>query len=142
MTDEPHSLIARAGHPLIKRADLQLKDLVHEGWILPPNGSILRDRLTALFLSQGLDMPDETVETLALSVVTNLLIGSDMIVALPEELVRPYLDTGILAVLPFDLALRMDVYGIVTRKGHQLSPGAEAMLAALREIGAQRYPQN
>ncbi len=142
LTDEPHSLIARAGHPLIQRHDLQLKDLVHEGWILPPNGSILRDRLTALFLSQGLDMPDETVETLALSVVTNLLTGSDMIVALPEELVRPYLDTGILAVLPFDLALRMDVYGIVTRKGHQLSPGAEAMLAALREIGAQRYPQD
>jgi DNA-binding transcriptional LysR family regulator len=141
LTDEPHSLIARAGHPLVKRDDLQLKDLVHEGWILPPNGSILRDRLTALFLSQGLDMPGETVETLALSVVTNLLIGSDMIVALPEELVRPYLDTGILAVLPFDPALRMDMYGIVTRKGHQLSPGAQAMLAALREIGAQRYPQ-
>ncbi len=139
LTDEPHSLIVRADHPLAMRGDLQLKDLVHEGWILPPNGSILRDRLTALFLSQGLGMPDETVETLALSVVVNLLIGSDMIVALPEELVQSHLDTGVLAVLPYALPLRMDIYGIVTRKGHQLSPGAAAMLSALREVGAQKY---
>jgi hypothetical protein len=32
------------------------------------------------------------------------------------------------------------MYGIITRKHHQLSPGAEAMLVALQEIVAQRYP--
>ncbi len=140
LTDEPHSLIARAGHPLARHHNLQLKDLVHEGWILPPSGSILRDRLTALFLSHGLDQPSETVETLALPVITNLLRGSDMVVALPEELVRPSLDTGLLTVLPCDLGLRMDWYGIVTRKNHELSPGAKSMLAMLREIAATLYP--
>jgi DNA-binding transcriptional LysR family regulator len=108
--------------------------------VLPPAGSILRDRLTALFLSQGLEPPSETVETLALPVVTNLLSGSRMVAALPEELVRPYLDAGQLVVLPYDLGLRMDLYGIVTRRQHQLSPGAEAMLATLREVAATRYP--
>lgn len=142
LTDEPHSLIAAADHPLAKHDNLELKDLIHEGWILPPNGSILRDRLTALFLSHGLGQPVETVETVALSVITNLLIGSNMIVALPEELVRTHLDTGLLTVLPYALSLRMDLYGIVTRKGHRLSPGADAMLTALREVAAQRYRQN
>lgn len=106
---------------------------------MPPHGSILRDRLTALFLSHGLDQPAETVETLALPVITNLLLGSDMLVALPEELVLPYLDAGLLAVLPFDLGLRMDAYGIVTRRQHQLSPGADATLRMLREVAAERY---
>lgn len=141
LTDEPHSLIARVAHPLAQRGDLQLEDLVREGWILPPGGSILRDRLTALFLSHGLDQPSETVETLALPVITNLLLGSDMVVALPEELVRPYLDAGLLTVLPYDLGLRMDWYGIVTRKNHKLSPGAESMLTMLREVAAQHYAQ-
>ncbi|CAN7651333.1 LysR substrate-binding domain-containing protein [Pseudoduganella sp. LjRoot289] len=140
LTDEPHSLIAGAGHPFAARGDLQLADLARLGWVLPPAGSILRDRLTALFLSQGLEPPSETVETLALPVVTNLLIGSRMVAALPEELVRPYLDAGLLVVLPYDLGLRMDLYGIVTRRQHQLSPGAEAMLATLREVAAARYP--
>ena len=71
--------------------------------------------------------------------ITNLLIGSDMISALPEELVRPYLDMGLLTVLPCDLGLRMDWYGIVTRKNHQLSSSAQAMLAILREVSAKKY---
>jgi DNA-binding transcriptional LysR family regulator len=139
ITDEPHSLIARAGHPLTGRSDLRLEELVRGAWIMPTYGSILRDRLTALFLSHGLDQPSETVETSALPVITNLLIGSDMVVALPQELVQPYLDAGLLAVLPFELGLRMDVYGIVTRKRHQLSPGAEATLQTVREVASQRY---
>jgi DNA-binding transcriptional LysR family regulator len=140
ITDEPHSLIVRAGHPLAGRSDLTLDELVGQGWILPPTGSILRDRLTAMFLSRGLEPPAETVETLALPVIANLLSGSDMVVALPQELVRPYLQTGLLSVLPFELGLRMDLYGIVTRRNHQLSPGADAMLATLREVTARRYP--
>ncbi|MBV8501601.1 MAG: LysR family transcriptional regulator [Paucibacter sp.] len=141
ITDEPHSLIVRAGHPLLSRPKLQLADLQREAWIMPPPGSILRDRLTALFLSAGLDQPIETVETLALPVATTLLRQSDRIVALPEELVQAHLDAGNLAVLPFDLGLRMDVYGIVTRRQHQLSPGAEAALQVLREVALERYGQ-
>lgn len=141
ITDEPHSLIVRAGHPLAERTDLTLAEIGQQGWILPPTGSILRDRLTAMFLSQGLEPPAETVETLALPVIANLLIGSDMIVALPQELVAPYLQTGILVLLPIELGLRMDMYGIITRRQHQLSPGADAMLATLREVTESRYPQ-
>jgi DNA-binding transcriptional LysR family regulator len=55
------------------------------------------------------------------------------VVALPQELVQAYLDSDQLALLPFDLGLRMDAYGIITRRGHVLSPGAEGMLRALRE---------
>ena len=139
LTDEPHSLIARAGHPLAEATDLTLQMLARQSWILPPGGSILRDRLTALFLSQGLDLPAETVETLALPVVTALLLGSDMVVALPQELVQHELDGGRLTVLPYALGLRMDVYGIVTRKNHQLSPGGEAMLSSLRAVAHDRY---
>ena len=139
ITDEPHSLIVRAGHPLLARHDLQLADLQREPWILPPPGSILRDRLTALFLSAGLDPPQETVETLALPMISTLLMGSEMVVALPEELVQAQLDAGTLAVLPFEPGLRMDVYGIVTRRQHQLSPGAEAMAGMLRSVAQERY---
>jgi DNA-binding transcriptional LysR family regulator len=141
ITDEPHSLIAAAGHPLAGRSDLQLAELAGVPWVLPPAGSILRDRLTAMFLAQGLEPPAEIVETMALPVVASLLTGSRMVAALPEELVRPYLDAGLLTVLPFDLGLRMDLYGIITRKQHRLSPGAESMLATLREVAATRYPR-
>jgi DNA-binding transcriptional LysR family regulator len=138
LTDKPHCLVVRAGHPLVGHNDLSLSELARQSWILPPGGSILRDRLTALFLSAGLDQPQQTVETLSLPVVISLLSQSDMVSAMPEE---PYLAAGQLEVLPFDLGLRMDVYGIVTRRGHQLSPGAELMLQCLREEAARRPPR-
>jgi DNA-binding transcriptional LysR family regulator len=140
LTDEPHLLIARNGHPLLGRADLRLEELMAQCWILPPAGSVLRDRLTALFLSHGLEQPAETVETLDMPVVASLLMSNDMIVALPRDAVRSYLDAGQLAVLPFDLGVSMDSFGIVTRKRHQLSPGADAMLLALRDAAAGLYP--
>ncbi|KQW43618.1 MULTISPECIES: LysR family transcriptional regulator [unclassified Roseateles] len=139
LTDEPHCLVVRADHPLAGRSDLSLPELARQSWILPPGGSILRDRLTALFLSAGLDQPQQTVETLSLPVITSLLSQSDMVSALPEELVKPYVETGLLTVLDFDFGLRMDAYGIVTRRGHQLSPGAELMLNCLREEAARRH---
>jgi DNA-binding transcriptional LysR family regulator len=136
ISDEVHRLIVRPGHPLCARTDLALADLVEQSWIVPPAGSIVRDRLTALFLSEGLDPPAETVETLAIPLIVSLITDTDMIVALPEALVQAYLDAGQLTVLPFDLGLRMDAYGIVTRQGHVLSPSAQGMLQALRETVA------
>jgi DNA-binding transcriptional LysR family regulator len=108
--------------------------------VLPPAGSILRDRLTALFLSHGLEQPGETVETQDLPVVASLLMSSDMVVALPADAVQAYLQAGLMTVLPFDLGVSMDSFGIVTRKRHQLSPGADAMLSALRDAAASMYP--
>src|SRR4051812_3682891 len=122
------------------RTDLTLEELMTQCWILPPAGSILRDRLTALFLSHGLEQPAETVETLDMPIIASLLMSNDMIVALPSDAVQPYLEAGLLTILPFDLGVSMDSFGIVTRKRHQLSPGADAMLIALRDAAASIYP--
>ena len=132
LSDEPHCIFARAGHPLLRRTDLTLVDLAAAGWILPAQGSILRDRLTALFLSAGLDLPEQTIETTSLPMITQLLAQSDMVVALPREVVRTQVELRQLVALPIQLELRLDPYGIVTRRHHALSPGAAAMLHALR----------
>jgi len=133
ITDEPHLLVVRAGHPLLARTHIALPDLAQCQWIVPPEGSILRDRIAALFLAQELPQPTDTVTAGALPAIIALLMGSDMLAPVSVALAQPYLDNGLLAALPYDLALRMDVYGIVTRRRHQLSPAAAALLAALRE---------
>ncbi|MBI3711956.1 MAG: LysR family transcriptional regulator [Burkholderiales bacterium] len=134
LQDEPHKLIVRADHPLSRRHDLRLDELAQAAWILPASGSILRDRLSALFLSQGVDLPANAIETSAIPVITSLLLSSDVIIALPPETVQHYLDAGALVELDVDLGLRMDAYGIITRKQHRLSPGAQAMLDVLRSL--------
>lgn len=139
LADEPHSLIARAGHPLARRRRLRLEDLVEHTWVLPPVGSLLRDRLDALFLQRGLPLPSRVVQTQSVPMITNLLRRSDMLVALPEETVRPYCDAGMLRVLPLALNLRLDAFGLITRRGHALSPHAVEALQVLRETALAVY---
>lgn len=146
IANEPHCVIARAGHPLSKRnplvaeRNLTLQDLVEQPWILPPAGSILRSRLDSIFVRNGFGLPKNFVETMSLPVITNLLRRTDMLVALPPCVVQAYCELGALTVLPIDIGMQMDAFGIITRRGDKLSPGAQALLSAIRQTIADTSP--
>jgi len=138
--EEPHAIIAGARHPLAARKGLQLVDLVEQPWILPPPGSLIRERLLALCAQRGWPLPTNVVEAVALPVITSLLQHSEMVVALPEETVLPYCQAGILSVLVRNLPLGVGAFGLITRRNHPLSPGAQLMLNTLRDVAVQIYP--
>jgi DNA-binding transcriptional LysR family regulator len=62
-----------------------------------------------------------------------------MVVPLPEEAVRPYVEAGLLTVLVKQLGVEIDAFGLITRRNHKLSPGAEVMIAALKEAAEELY---
>ena len=66
--------------------------------------------------------------------ITQLLAESDMVVALPREVVRTHVELRQGVPLPIDLELRLSPYGIVTRRQHALSTGAATMLRTLRQV--------
>ena len=139
-TDEPHAVIASAEHPLARRKDLQLEHLTDQPWILPPAGSVVRDKLIDMFVQHGLSRPTNIIETDCLPVITSLLRHSNMVVALPEEAVHSCCKAGILTVLVRNLPLSVGAFGLVTRRHHKLSPSAQAMLNILREEAGQLWP--
>src|SRR5688500_9917925 len=139
LADEPHSLIARAGHPLTRRRRLEHADLLEFGWILPPAASLLRSRMDAMFLERGLPWPQNIVETSALPVITDLLRNSDLLTALPVDSIAPYTQANMLTVLPIELGVSIESFGIVRRRDHLLSPGAQRVLEALRGTARRLY---
>lgn len=140
LADEPHSVIVRGEHPLAGRQRLVHADLAPFGWILPPPDSVLRTRLETMFLERGLTPPDNVVETSSLPVTVNLLRASDLLAALPVEAVAAYLSARQLAVLPLELGVGMESFGIIRRRGHLLSPAAQRVLEALRTVARALYP--
>jgi DNA-binding transcriptional LysR family regulator len=137
--DEPHVIIASANHPLAGRKDLKLESLIHEPWIIPPDGSILRDKLVALFRQEGLPLPTSIVEAFSIPIVAALVEQTNMLVALPEDAVRPYCQTGTLTVLMRNPGLRVGAFGLIIHRGRPLSAPAQLTLSVLRELAEKCY---
>jgi DNA-binding transcriptional LysR family regulator len=134
IAEDAHVVAVRAGHPLAGRPEVTLAQTLEYTWVLPPAGNVMRDRLSTEFLKAGLDPPGKVIETPSLPIIMSLLENSDMIAPLATDVIRSYCEAGTLAILPLPLDLRLGVGGIITVRGQRLTPAAEAMRAALRNV--------
>ena len=139
LEDERHAVLVGGHHPLAGKVDVQLEDLLDHPWILPPPESVLRERLTGVFLQRGLAVPANIIQTQSLPVITHLLRATDAVAVLQQEPVQPLCESGCLSVLIEDLGLEIGCFGIITRRGHKLSAGAHALLVSLRDVAASLY---
>lgn len=133
-----HVIACRPGHPLLTNAPASWQSFLSQTWVLPPQGNVLRDKLTLLLLEENLPLPKRIVETSYLPIIVNLLKTSDMISPLAQETVQFYSSLGVLSMLEIPLPLRLGRSGIITRRDDRLFPGAKAMLEALRHAARGR----
>jgi DNA-binding transcriptional LysR family regulator len=94
-----------------------------------------------MFHELGATPPANVVETSALPVIIAVLQKTDMVAVLPAEAVQAYCASGLLKILSIPLNVTMDSFGLITRRRHALSPGAEVALKILRETAAKLYPR-
>jgi DNA-binding transcriptional LysR family regulator len=139
MAEEPAVAVVRPGHPLLSVDKLTLRDLSTWGWIVPPEGSVLRHRFDLMFREEGLDAPENLIETGALLFVTKMIAEGDMIGLVAGDVGRYYQQHNVVAVLPIDLPCRMDAFGLITRTDRPLSPAARVMLGAIKTAAADSY---
>jgi DNA-binding transcriptional LysR family regulator len=131
--------VVRPGHPLEDARALTLRGLVHAAWILHPPGSVLRHRFDMMFAQVGLNPPQNVVNSGDFLAIASLLLHSDMIAVLPDEVARQYEDNGVLKRLHIELPCTMDAFGIIVRQHELLSPAAAAVLQTLREVADEVY---
>jgi len=141
LCDERHAVLVGAQQTLADKPGVSLEDLLEYPWILPPPGSVLRERLAGLFMQQGLPLPANIIQTQSLPVITHLLRATQAVAVLQYEAVQPLCESGLLSVLIRDLGLDIGCFGIVTRKGQRLSPGGRALLDCLRAAADRVYGQ-
>jgi DNA-binding transcriptional LysR family regulator len=139
LAEEPVVAIVRPGHPLLNVDRLTLRDLNGWGWIVPPEGSVLRHRFDLMFREESLEAPANLIETAALLFVTKMIAQGDMIGLVAGDVGRYYESHHLVAVLPINLPCQMDAFGLITRTDRTLSPAARVMLAAIRAAAAESY---
>lgn len=110
--DRP-TIVARAGHPLAKGWDSDA--LSAHRWILPSEGTPLRDLWKQMFEAMEHPCPRVPIECGSVLTIRQLLIGSDFLTMLSPDQVAMELDAGILVDLgpvPGDLSRTI---GLTTR---------------------------
>lgn len=129
---EPVCVVARIEHPLLSKKGLKLADIAGAGWVLPPQGSILRHRFEMVFRREGLRPPINVIDTTATLAITSIVQQTDFLHVMPVSVANYCARFEMLSVVPIDLPCTMDPYGIVTKTGQLLSPGAKILIDAIR----------
>jgi len=137
LAEEQALAVARPGHPLLAEQSLTLADVVDASWVVPPAQSVLRHRFELMFQRQSLAPPSNVVESAELLFVTSLLSQSDMLAVLAAEVAHYYAAHGLLSILPLDMPLHMDDFGIITRTGQLLSPASTQVVRALKQVAGE-----
>lgn len=137
MCRERLCIVARAGHPLFQQHALQLQDLLALTWIVHPPGSPLRLRLDAALQRLNFTGRLDRVETASLLATTALLVESDMVSVVSEDIARHYAQSGMLGVVPVAFPFPMSDILVIRRLSRPLGRAAQALL---EELGAGTGP--
>lgn len=139
VAEEEVCAIARPDHPLLALKRPKLEALAKASWVVPPEGSVLRHRFELMFQTAGLQVPRRAIGTTALVLLPRLLRDSDHLAVVPVDVGRHYAEHGMVGIVPVELSCRMDSFGFITRTDWLLSPGAQTVLAEMKEAATEVY---
>jgi len=130
---EPFNIVVNSRHPLCDLGSTPLSALGDWPWILYPLGTPIRERMEIAFAQAGIATPKNTIDTISMQTFLQVLQAGQMIAMLPESMVKPHIDSGLLRVLDTPLHLEPQNYGILTRKGETLLGPALEFSQILRD---------
>lgn len=99
---EPIVVVAGRGHPLARTPDIDWKDAVSFPWILPQANSIARRAVDALFASNGLTPPGNTIASLSMALNLELMRAMPALGLMPQRLAQTQAERGEITVLSLE----------------------------------------
>lgn len=128
LLDDELALVARAGHPWVRRQQIAPADLEQARWVLPrentPNRTLFQQAVSA----RGVERLEVVVETSDLAVLRGVLVNSDLVTAISARQLAYELEGGLLARLPMPLPDTRRPIGITRRSDSLASPGAKLLM--------------
>ena len=82
--DEP-VVVGRADHPLHRKAQLELKDLLGFPWVISAHGIPLRNKWEGIFVSRGVEPPKLRIECGSVLVTRGLLLHGDWLTLISRD---------------------------------------------------------
>jgi DNA-binding transcriptional LysR family regulator len=110
------AVFANKDHPLVKRKNLKLKDLMGEQWTLSPPDSYLGRFVADIFRRNKLELPRSIVTAISIHMRVNLLASGNFISVLPTTILRHRGNSSWLRVLDVNLKEAGPVAAVTLKK--------------------------
>lgn len=126
----------RVGHPLVSAGAFELPMIRDFQILMPPPDSVIRPTVDRLLTAHGVGQLRDDVETVSNAFGRSYTRITDAVWIISKGVVSADLDDGHLAVLPVDTAETLGPVGLTTRVGTSLSPAAQFLTQAIRDVAA------
>ncbi|WP_297844786.1 LysR family transcriptional regulator [Pseudomonas sp.] len=125
-------VVASPSHPIFA-APVQMSDLCHYRWILPPTGVSSRQWIDTAFRTNQLPPPTVQVETNSISLLPRLIAQTNLLSFIAREMLEFGTGMKYLREVPLPQTTMKRTIGLTLRMGGYLSPAAQAMVQMLRD---------
>jgi LysR family pca operon transcriptional activator len=124
--------IARANHPIFRKARPRLTDLAVYEFILPTFSQRVGQEIEHVIADAGLPASPETLRSTSISFIREMLHTTDMVTVAAQVMLAGDLGRGSLRVIPVRLPELDRPAGLMTRQDRPLSKPAETLAAVVR----------
>jgi LysR family pca operon transcriptional activator len=129
---EPLSIVVRRQHPLARTSQLFPAALSAHPWVLPDNGTIIRQEIDRFLLAEGASPPVDIVESTSVDFGRAYVTLSDAVWFVPRGVVEAEIESGRLIALPVPAGAMEGPVGITTRADVAPSPAGRLLIDAVR----------
>lgn len=129
------SVVARAGHPILRRRTVALADLVGQRWMLPQRNDLMRQYFDTQFLAAGLVPPVPVWESNSVPLIKQAVSSSDALTFLPLPAIADA--KGRLAALRNSPCTWERTMMVHRHQPGSLSTAADTLVAELRGVAAE-----
>ncbi len=134
---DPYRIFARRDHPLQRQDSVRLDELLAWPWLLSTPGTLIRERLVALFQAHRLPPPEPVVETDIVPFRLALLAEGPYVTCHAGEQMG---DGDPFRALPVTAMLGGRDAGVLTRRGVEPNPAAAVLVAMIARACAASAP--
>ena len=130
--DEPISILCRAGHPVLERANPTLDAIARFDFVLPSLEQRMGQDVERAVAALGLEPASPPLRSTSLSFIRELLLGSDTLTVLPRMMLAGDLLRRAVRIVPLHVPMPSRPAGLITLRHRKPSPGIDALVAILR----------
>ncbi len=124
-------VMASASHPLAQRGALTREDLAAADWAMLSGEGVQRS-FGLFFETRGLPVPVQVMRSNSISLVRQMVIASNTLSVLPEDVVHADIVAGTVVALDCETPVEQTRVGLFYRKGGLLTPQAALVIERFR----------